>query len=77
MEFQDLIDFECIKENPIINAKFLPSRECDTLIKENIAFEWPNYYQINSFVNTLSGQFKRFSINFALSAGNLIQCGNV
>lgn len=36
----------------------------------------PNYYQINIFVDTLSCQLKRFTTNFTLSSGNLIQNGN-
>ena len=76
MNFKELLNFECIKENTRIDAESLPLEECENLIIEFIGFKNPNFYQINSFLNILSGQLKRFSINFELSAGNLIQCGN-
>ena len=75
LDVQDMLDPDIIKESTKIDAKSLDQNECDKLIKEYIGIKSPTYYQINSFINALSGQLKKFSINFQLSAGNLIQTG--
>ena len=75
MDFQGFLDPNLLKQGTKIDAKILSQKECETLIKENIGIEQPTYYQINSFVNALSGQLKKFSINYSLSAVNLIQNG--
>ena len=63
------------------NAVVISDKECDTLIKDLIKkelnIEFPTYYQIISFINVLSGQLKKFSMNFGLTAGNLIQSGMI
>jgi hypothetical protein len=65
-----MVEKELIKETTSINAKTISQKECEELIKSNIGIKNPNYYQINSFINALSGQLKQFSLNFLLSAGN-------
>ena len=62
---------ESIKVNTKMNAVVLSQKECEELIKEVLKKNNPNYYQINSFINILSGQLKRFSMNYHLSAGYL------
>ena len=69
----EMLEKELMKKSTIINGKSLSQKECEELIKSNIGIKNPNYYQINSFINALSGQLKQFSLNFILSAGNLIQ----
>jgi len=69
----EMVEKELIKESTSIKAIPLSQKECEELIKRNIGIKDPTYYQINSFINALSGQLKKFSINFLLSAGNLIQ----
>ena len=59
-----------------IIATALPQEECQQLVKEYMKIEKPNYYQINSFINILSGQLKKFSLNVFFSAGDLIHNGN-
>ena len=75
MDVQGLLNHDIIKENTRIDATSLSQKDCEQLIKEYIGIELPTYYQINSFINALSGQLKKLSINFSLSAGNLIQNG--
>ena len=58
-----------------IDAQLLSQEECSKLIKEYLKIENPNYYQINSFINILSGQLKKFSYNAFLTAENLITNG--
>ena len=59
-----------------IIATALPQEECQQLVKEYMKIEKPNYYQINSFINILSGQLKKFSLNVFFSAGDLRHNGN-
>ena len=70
---------DLFKGETYMNAVSLNEKECDTLIKDyfkkELKIEFPTYYQINSFINVLSGQLKKFSMNFGLTAGNLIQSG--
>lgn len=68
-----MIEKQYMEKSTLINGKSLSQKECEELIKSNIGIKNPNYYQINSFINALSGQLKQFSLNFLLSAGNLIQ----
>ena len=56
-----------------INAESLPQKECQRLIHKYIGIENPTYYQINSFINVLSGQLKRFSMIEQLTARYLIE----
>ena len=56
-------------------AEILSQKECQQLIKEYLKIEKPTYYQINSFINILSGQLKKFSTNIALTAFDLIVNG--
>ena len=56
-------------------AQILSSRKCNELIHKYIDIENPTYYQINSFINVLSGQLKKFSINYSLTARDLIDNG--
>ena len=56
-------------------AVSLPQKECEDLIKEYIGIKHPTYYQINSFINALSGQLKKFSMNIQLNAAYLIENG--
>ena len=65
-----------MKENMKFDAISLKPEECEKLIKENIGIEFPTYYQIKGFINSLSGQLKKFSLNLELTAANLIQIGN-
>ena len=69
----EMIEKQYMEKSTLINGKSLSQKECEELIKSNIGIKNPNYYQINSFINALSGQLKQFSLNFLLSAGNLIQ----
>ena len=79
-DFKTLID-EDFKIDTAIDAVSLEQKECDKLIKDlikkELKIEYPTYYQIKSFINVLSGQLKKFSMNFTLSAANLIQYGNI
>ena len=72
-----MLNEQFIKDDAKIDAVSLPQKECEKLIKEYIGVESLNYYQINFFINTLSGQLKKLSVNFPLTAANLIQNGNV
>ena len=74
---QNMLDPEFIQDYKKIDAVSLTQEECQELINEYIGIQSPTYYQINSFINALSGQLKKFSLNFQLSAGNLIQNGNM
>ena len=71
-----MLDPQYIQNYQKIDGVYLSQKECEELIKEYIGIKLPTYYQINSFINALSGQLKKFSLNFQLSAGNLIQVGN-
>ena len=66
-------------ETPI-DAVSLSQEECQSLIlnliKKELKIEFPNYYQINSFVDVLSGQLKKFSMIVFLSASSLVEIGN-
>ena len=66
-------------EDTILEATPLEPKECENLIKDlfknEFKIEYPSYYQINSFVTILSGQLKKFSMNFTLTAAYLIQNG--
>ena len=57
------------------DAQSLSQKECDALIHKYIGIETPTYYQINSFINVLSGQLKKFSIVYSLTARDLIDNG--
>ena len=63
------------QESTKIDAVSLSQKECEDLIKEFIGIQTPTYYQIKSFVNALSGQLKKFSMNISLTAGKLIENG--
>ena len=80
----DLNDFvidNIIKADNFFDAKSIEQNECETLIKniflKDLKLEYPTYYQINSFINLLAGQLKKLSMNFTLSATNLIESGIV
>ena len=66
-----------MEENIKIDAISLKPEECEKLIKDNIGIEYPTYYQINCFINALSGQLKKFNVNLQLTAANLIQIEKV
>ena len=74
------VSLEYFPENEGIQTKVdavsLPQKECEDLIKEYIGIKNPTYYQINAFINALSGQLKKFSMNIQLNAGFLIENGN-
>ena len=74
-----LVTKELFSGDTTIDAVSIDQKECDSLIKDlikkELKIENPTYYQINSFINVLSGQLKNFSMNFGLSAANLIQSG--
>ena len=59
-----------------IDAQSLPQKECDRLIHKYIGLENPTYYQINSFINVLSGQLKKFSMNYGLTYRYLAEVEN-
>ena len=63
--------------NTRVDAVSLSQQECEGLIKEYTGIEKPTYYQINAFINVLSGQLKKFSINIQLNAGYLIEFGKI
>ena len=71
----NLDEFE--QESTRIDANSLNQKECQELINEYIGIKIPTYYQINSFINALSGQLKKFSMNYSLTAGKLIENGNM
>ena len=84
MSKSDLNDFvidNIIKADNFFDAKSIEQNECETLIKniflKDLKLEYPTYYQINSFINLLAGQLKKLSMNFTLSATNLIESGIV
>ena len=61
-------------------AESLPQKECQRLIFKYIKVNKddnndPTYYQVNSFINVLSGQLKKFSMNYQLTARYLIDNG--
>jgi MoxR-like ATPase len=68
---------DLFKGDTYMNAKFLDEEECNRLImgliKDKLGIKFPNYYQINSFINVLSGQLRNFSMNIGLTAAYLIQ----
>ena len=78
-DIKEIINDDIIKEDTTIDAVPLDEKECETLIrdvfKNKLKIEYPSYYQINLFINILAGQLKKFSINFTLTAANLIQTG--
>ena len=78
-DIKEIINNDIIKEDTTIDAKPLDEKECEALIKDvfknKLKIESPNYFQINLFINILAGQLKKFSINFTLTAANLIQNG--
>jgi energy-coupling factor transporter ATP-binding protein EcfA2 len=75
------VSYEYIPEDERIQTKLdavsLPQKECEDLIKEYIGIKYPTYYQINAFINALSGQLKKFSMIAQLNAGFLIENGNI
>ena len=75
------VSFEYFPEDESIQTKLdavsLPQKECEDLIKEYIGIKYPTYYQINAFINSLSGQLKKFSMNVQLNAGFLIENGKI
>ena len=72
-DFDNLINEELEIGSTKIDAEPLDQEECQKLIKEYLGIENPTYYQINSFINVLSGQLKKFSMNAQLSSINLLQ----
>ena len=51
-----------LKQNKnIIKAEIIPDNECKELINEFINIKFPNYYQIDSFIKIVSGQFMKFN----------------
>ena len=54
-----------------LDAEILTQKECEELINEYIKIDQPTYYQITSFINFLSIQFKKFNQNYFLNAHNL------
>ena len=72
-----LINMNYVPQDIFEEAKPLSVKECYSLIKEYIGIKFPSYYQINSFIDVLSGQLRKFSMNFQLSAAFLIQCENM
>ena len=77
IDVSNLLSEQYIKDYKKLDATSLNQKECESLIKEYIGIKSPTYYQINSFINALSGQLKKFSMTFSVSAGNLIQSGNM
>jgi len=71
------ISRDIFKGDTCIDAQYLNENECNTLImeliKDKLGIKFPNYYQINSFINVLSGQLRNFSMNIGLTAAYLIQ----
>ena len=57
------------KKSKIIIVKALESEECQNLIFERIKerIQYPNYYQITSFINLLGTQLRKFSQSIVLS----------
>ena len=76
-DIKSLLTPEFINVDTKYDGSSLSQKECEELIKENIGINSPTYYQINSFISVLSGQLKKFSMIFLLTAGNLIQSGNM
>ena len=76
-DIKALLNPDFIKDDTQFDGVSLSQKECEDLIKEYIDIKLPTYYQINCFINSLSGQLKKFSMNFQLTAGNLIQNGNL
>ena len=62
------------ENNRSVKAKELSQKDCQTLILGKIheKIEYPNYYQITSFINLLGAQLKKFSQLYFLSP----QCFN-
>ena len=54
-----------------MDAQILSQEECQSLIFDSINIKNPTYYQITSFINILSVQFKKFNQNYFLNAHNL------
>ena len=75
-DIKSSLNEEFIKVDTKLDGESLSQKECEDLIKEYIGIKQPTYYQINCFVNFLSGQLKKFSMNFQLTAAYLIQNGN-
>ena len=56
----------CSKE-----LSFKTQEEIDNLIIEFSKIEYPNYYQINFFINILSCQIKKFNKHYNIKKENL------
>jgi energy-coupling factor transporter ATP-binding protein EcfA2 len=78
-DIKSMINEDVFNGDTTKDAELLDQKECDALIKDllknKLKIKYPTYYQINSFINVFSGQLKNFSMNFGLSAANLIQSG--
>ena len=61
----------------IFYATPMERKECERLIHKYIGIDYPTYYQINAFINVLSGQLKKFSMNYELTARYLIENGEI
>lgn len=64
-DIQSLIMDDFSSNSTFINAESLSPEDCDILIKNTFKneskTEYPTYYQINSFINILAYQLKKFS----------------
>ena len=78
-DIKSTINAQIFQGDTAIDAESLSEKECDTLIKElikkELKLEYPTYYQINSFINVFSGQLKKFSMNYSLTAAKLTESG--
>ena len=55
----------------ITNLEILKEEECQKLINKYLNIKEPNYYQIQSFIDTLGGQLRKLTNNYYLSAETL------
>ena len=78
-DIKETFDSSCFENETTIEAKSFSAEECESLIKNlfknDFGIQFPSYYLINSFINVFAGQLKKFSMNFNLTAANLIQIG--
>ena len=78
-DIKETFDSSCFENETTIEAKSFSAEECESLIKNlfknDLGIQFPSYYLINSFINVFAGQLKKFSMNFNLTAANLIQIG--
>ena len=78
-DIENILSRDIFKGDTYMNAQSLDQKECNTLImdliKKELGIKFPTYYQIISFINVFSGQLKKFSMIYGLTAAKLMENG--